>query len=164
MNRLSQEEFFKSLPRKIVGAATVFLNEADEVLMVKPNYRTGWLLPGGAVEQLESPQEACIRETKEETNLDIVSPKLLSVFFSKRLDVTPKYESLQFIFFGGKLSSDDIKKIKVQKKELDDFAFYSREEALKLVGKSLGKRLSASLDALASGAFSVYGESEGKGQ
>jgi hypothetical protein len=35
-----------SLPGKRMAAGCLFLNEVDDVLIVKPIYRSDWLLPG----------------------------------------------------------------------------------------------------------------------
>ncbi|SDZ75366.1 NUDIX domain-containing protein [Thalassobacillus cyri] len=57
-------------PKHIVSAATVILNEKNELLLIKGPKR-GWEMPGGQVEVGESLKEAAIRETKEECGLDI---------------------------------------------------------------------------------------------
>lgn len=46
-----------------------FVNE--ETLLVYNKKLKKWLQPGGHIEGLETPIEACIRETKEETGIDI---------------------------------------------------------------------------------------------
>jgi len=52
------------------GAAAVILDLEGRVLLIKENYdRRRWSLPGGAVEDGESLEEAAIRETLEETEL-----------------------------------------------------------------------------------------------
>jgi 8-oxo-dGTP diphosphatase len=55
----------------------------DAVLLVRLNYgpRDGhWALPGGLVENDETPEEAAIRETKEETGFDVELDGLLTVW------------------------------------------------------------------------------------
>jgi len=43
------------LPKKQAGTAVLFLNTKGELLIIKPNYKSGWLVPGGAADDDESP-------------------------------------------------------------------------------------------------------------
>lgn len=48
--------------------------------MVKQYVQRGdivWNFPGGGMEENETPEQACIRETKEETGFDIIIDRLL---------------------------------------------------------------------------------------
>ena len=52
----------------------------DEMLLLIRRVRNGeeyYVFPGGGIERGEVPEEALVREIKEETNLDIKNPKLL---------------------------------------------------------------------------------------
>jgi 8-oxo-dGTP pyrophosphatase MutT (NUDIX family) len=68
-----------SPPKHIVSAATIVINEKDEILLIK-GPRRGWEMPGGQVEEGESLKEAAIRETKEETGIDVEVSKFCGVF------------------------------------------------------------------------------------
>ncbi|CAM3924230.1 NUDIX domain-containing protein [Paenibacillus alkaliterrae] len=57
-------------PKHIVSAAAIVLNENNEILLIK-GPRRGWEMPGGQVEEGESIRSAAIRETKEESGVDI---------------------------------------------------------------------------------------------
>ena len=50
--------FHRSLPMKRMGAGALIRDLDGNVLMVKPSYKDGWELPGGAVEDDESPADA----------------------------------------------------------------------------------------------------------
>ena len=51
----------------------------EKILMVRQSYKgeTIWTFPGGGIEPDESPEEAAIREVKEEVGLDIEIVRLL---------------------------------------------------------------------------------------
>ncbi|MDT9027216.1 NUDIX hydrolase [Rossellomorea yichunensis] len=68
-----------SPPKHIISAATIVQNEKGEILLIK-GPRIGWEMPGGQVEEGESLKEAAIRETKEESGIDIEVVKFCGVF------------------------------------------------------------------------------------
>jgi len=67
------------VPKHIVSAATIVINDKNEILLIK-GPRRGWEMPGGQVEEGESLQDAAIRETKEESGIDIEVTKFCGVF------------------------------------------------------------------------------------
>jgi 8-oxo-dGTP diphosphatase len=67
------------VPKHIVSAATIVINERNEILLIKGPWR-GWEMPGGQVEEGESLKDAAIRETKEECGLDIEVTKFCGIF------------------------------------------------------------------------------------
>ncbi len=58
------------------GAAIIIVNEKGEILLQRRADRDKWGLPGGCQELSETFEEVVIRETKEETNLDIKAKDL----------------------------------------------------------------------------------------
>jgi len=68
-----------SVPKHIISAAAIVLNEQDEILLIK-GPRRGWEMPGGQVEEGESLKNAAIRETKEESGIDIEIIKFCGIF------------------------------------------------------------------------------------
>jgi 8-oxo-dGTP diphosphatase len=80
-------------------AAYAIIVRDDKILLV--NEHNGYHMPGGGLNLGETPEEAVIRETKEETGLDISYPRLvgsLSTFFTptdmKRVDKPAHVQSL----------------------------------------------------------------------
>lgn len=73
-----------SLARCVV--AVLVENDARQILVVKSNrgFAKGlWNAPGGFVEYGEHPEEAAIREIKEETNLDILIDEFVGVYMHR---------------------------------------------------------------------------------
>ena len=66
-------------PKHIVSAAAIVLNNKNEILLIK-GPRRGWEMPGGQVEEGESVREAAIRETKEESGIDVEVVKFCGIF------------------------------------------------------------------------------------
>lgn len=117
--------YYKSLPKKRMGAGCLFFNDRQEVLLVKPTYKPVWEIPGGVTEENESPKQCCQREVNEEIGLKRAIGRLLAVDYNS--PTSPKTESLMFIFDGGVLSEADIATMQLPADELSEFAFFSRD-------------------------------------
>lgn len=149
--KLSDEEYAKSLPKKQVGTAVLFFNQSGELLVVKPNYKDSWLVPGGSAEQNESPLACALRETQEEIGLAYTTFPMVGLYYAP--EKGPFSDSLKFIFNGGILSDEQIESIQLEEKELEGWAFMPISIALPLLSASLQKCLPQSLAALETGAF-----------
>ncbi len=62
--------------------ATAVIVRDDEILMVRFEDfgKSFWYLPGGGIEAGETPEQALVREVREELNIDVESHKLLYVY------------------------------------------------------------------------------------
>jgi ADP-ribose pyrophosphatase YjhB (NUDIX family) len=82
-----------------VDIRAVVFNEKDEVLLVREKMDGRWSLPGGWSDVGYTPKEVAVKETKEETGLDVRAGRLLAVM-DKRCHphpVTPFYVYKFFI-------------------------------------------------------------------
>ena len=119
------KSFYQSLPAKRMGAGCLFFNNDGQVMLVKPTYKPTWEIPGGAVENKESPKECCQREIGEELGLSRNIGHLLVVDYNSETD--ERTESLMFIFHGGTLTSSEIEAIRLNYDELSEFRFFDAE-------------------------------------
>ena len=88
-----------------IGAFVIILDECERTLLCHRRDMDVWNLPGGGVESGELPTEAAIRETREETGLDVALDRLVGVYGKTDKD------ELVFAFAahatGGHLSTTD---------------------------------------------------------
>jgi 8-oxo-dGTP pyrophosphatase MutT (NUDIX family) len=70
-------------PKHIVSAAAIVINDQNELLLIR-GPRRGWEMPGGQVEEGESLSQAAIRETKEESGIDIEIIRFCGIFQNVR--------------------------------------------------------------------------------
>lgn len=76
-----------------LGAFTAILDDRDRILLMHRRDVDVWEMPGGGVEDGESPWDAAVRETKEEVGLDVVVDRLVGVYW-KPLDDTTVFQFL----------------------------------------------------------------------
>jgi ADP-ribose pyrophosphatase YjhB (NUDIX family) len=97
---------------KIDFVADVFIVYKNKVLLRKHDKYKIWLPPGGHIELDEDPNQAAIRETKEEVGLDINlidsetpirlfddSKELIPPRFLNRHKINDSHEHISFIYF-----------------------------------------------------------------
>ncbi|MFI5684311.1 NUDIX domain-containing protein [Streptomyces sp. NPDC051636] len=142
--------YIAGLPRVLAGAAALFRDAEGRVLLVEPNYREGWALPGGTVEsdEGETPRQGARRETLEEIGLDREPGRLLAVDW---VHGTGRPPLVAYLYDGGVLAEADFKAIRLQEEELLSWRLVPREELPDYLLGSLGRRVLAALDVLAEG-------------
>ncbi|MFF4488907.1 NUDIX domain-containing protein [Streptomyces sp. NPDC001544] len=143
--------YIAGLPRVLSGAAALFRDAEGRVLLVEPNYREGWALPGGTVESDdgETPRQGARRETLEEIGLDVEPGRLLAVDWVHGTAERPPL--VAYLYDGGVLAEEDFKAIRLQEEELLSWRLVPREELTAHLPGALGRRVLAALDVLVSG-------------
>ena len=143
---IDRKLWLESLPKKRMGAGALFLDEQGRLLLVNPTYKPQWEIPGGIVEQNESPRQACRREVYEEIGLTKSIERLLSISYAAGND--KRTEGLMFIFWGGVLTPAEIATLRLPATELSEYRFVTLAEALSLLTPTLGERVRRSLEIL----------------
>ncbi|MEU6982480.1 NUDIX hydrolase [Streptomyces sp. NPDC046324] len=142
--------YIAGLPRVLAGAAALYRDAAGRVLIVEPNYREGWVLPGGTIESDtgETPRQAARRETAEEIGLDLEPGALLAVDWVHGEARPPL---VAYVYDGGVLSDEQFAAIRLQDEELLSWKLIDPSEVTAHLLGTLGLRVLAALDALGSG-------------
>ncbi|MGC0336660.1 NUDIX domain-containing protein [Streptomyces sp. SLBN-8D4] len=142
--------YIAGLPRILAGAAALFRDASGRVLLVEPNYREGWALPGGTIEsdEGETPRQGARRETLEEIGLDRDLGRLLAVDWVYRPPWPPL---VAYLYDGGVLGEEDLKAIRLQEEELLSWRLVPQEELTEYLPDGLGRRVLVALDVLAEG-------------
>jgi ADP-ribose pyrophosphatase YjhB (NUDIX family) len=139
-------------------AAALFLSADDEILLVKPNYRPLWSLPGGVLEENEPPHVGCAREVQEELGLCVDIGRLLVVDWVTANGDQPR-PLVAFVFDGGVLASA-AEGIVLQESELDEWRFIPADDVDAYLPPWTASRVTAALQARSGGGGALYRTSD----
>jgi ADP-ribose pyrophosphatase YjhB (NUDIX family) len=145
---MDNQTWYASLATMYGSAAAVITDPSGRVLLVKPNYRDHWSLPGGVLEHAEAPHVGCFREVEEEIGLVLPPGRMLTVAWTAPDGERPK-PIVSFLFDGGVLA--DPSGIRLQEEELDDWRFVAPDEFGDYLPPFLLHRVTAALTARATG-------------
>ncbi|QIS23688.1 NUDIX domain-containing protein [Nocardia terpenica] len=138
--------------RKRVGADALLFDHTGRILLVDPNYKPDWDLPGGMAEANEPPDAAVRRELGEELALhlaDNAGLTLLCVDWVSPHNVWD--DSLMLIFDAGQLTADQIDQLDPNPDELGAFEFCTLGQAEQRLRPYVWSRVEAALHARESG-------------
>lgn len=110
-------EWWNKQSSKRISAAVV-IRKRGRVLMVKANYRDIWTFPGGVVDENESPLQAVVRETKEETGIVLDKDHLRLLGTSYRHAHRGRHDKIYY-FFVHEIEVDETVDIVLQEEEIE---------------------------------------------
>jgi predicted DNA-binding protein (MmcQ/YjbR family)/8-oxo-dGTP pyrophosphatase MutT (NUDIX family) len=130
------------LPAIPVSAGALIFDRSGRLLILKPTYKSGWTIPGGVMEaDGESPWEACQREVREETGLEVSRGRLAAMDF--RRPRPGRAGGIRFLFDCGRLSDGTLADVKLQPEEISEFRLVPLPEALTMLRKPIRRRVRA---------------------
>ncbi|GGK09777.1 hypothetical protein GCM10010123_44620 [Pilimelia anulata] len=131
-----------------LAAGVLFVDDAERVLMLRTTYKDALEIPGGLVEEGESPRAACVRELTEELGLALALGPLLVVDWAPR---TADGDKLMFVFDGGRLADDDLAGLRFADGEIAEAIFVPEAELDAVTVPRLAQRLRTALAARRAG-------------
>ncbi len=145
---LDEQSWLASLPEVVLAAGAVITDPAGQVLLVKPNYRDWWSVPGGICEFGEPPHAGCRREVAEEVGIDRVPGPLLAIDWSRPYGEQSR-PMMHLLFDGGQVGFGQ--DIVLQESELDGYRFTAVDELPEYLPPRGLARMRSALRARASG-------------
>jgi 8-oxo-dGTP diphosphatase len=130
------------VPRVPASAGALIFDRRRRLLILKPTYKSGWTIPGGVMEaDGETPWQACQREVREETGLDIGTGRLVCTDF--RLPTEHNPGGIRFLFDCGALPDPVLTAVVLQAEEIAECRLVPLGEALPLLRKPIRRRVRA---------------------
>lgn len=133
--------------RKRVGADAILRDGHGRILLVDPDYKPDWDLPGGMIEANEPPLDGLLRELKEELNLDLTQSQLTLSCIDWVSPHGPWDDSLMLIFDAGQLPVDQIAHLEPDHDELRRYGFLELGQVRQRLRPYVWHRLEAALKA-----------------
>ena len=134
------------VPRIPASAGGLIFDHRGRLLILKPNYKKGWTIPGGQIDATgESPWEACRREIREECGLEVAEARLVCVDFLR-----PKHNrpgGTRFLFHCGTQTDEQLARITLQAEEIDEYRVLPPDEAAPLLSGPVRRRVAAGIGA-----------------
>jgi 8-oxo-dGTP diphosphatase len=130
------------VPRIPASAGALIYDKTGRLLILKPNYKAGWTIPGGQIEETgESPWQGCRRETFEECGLAIERSRLVCVDFLRPRPGRPG--GVRFLFDCGSLRDEQLEAIAIDEDEINEHSFAKLADAAALLSGPVRRRVLA---------------------
>jgi 8-oxo-dGTP pyrophosphatase MutT (NUDIX family) len=124
------KQWQESLPKKKVAVKVIIKSNKGNVLLVKPDYKDTWQLPGGGVDAGEDPKLAAIREAKEEVDIAI-NPSELEIIGT----VFKSNEDYLFLMYAYQNLVDEDADYSVPDEEIEKYEFIAPGDVANLLPK-----------------------------
>jgi 8-oxo-dGTP diphosphatase len=122
--RVGRKYWMDRQPKRMSSAGVLLEDRTGHLLIVKANYKDYWTIPGGVIDENETPRQAAVREVAEEIGLTIKADDLS---FSSVIDrISDSAQTYQFIFM--LKTPVENKAFTLQQSEIDEVAFVSRAQ------------------------------------
>jgi ADP-ribose pyrophosphatase YjhB (NUDIX family) len=123
-------QWLANLPKKNVAVKVVIKSDKGNILLVKPDYKDTWQMPGGGVDANEDPKLTAVREVKEETGMNISVQDLRLIDSAFKAD-----EDYLFLIFEYSKLCDERKNYAVEDGEIEGYKFFPPNEVASLLPK-----------------------------
>lgn len=128
-----------------VAAGVLFTDDQDRILMVVPSYKDYLDIPGGYVENGETPYEAAQREVFEELGIKPTIGRLLVADWWEDSPEANGLPKLLLVFDGGMLDDLTLAQVDLDGEEVVDMAFVDEESLPEATIGRLAGRLAVAL-------------------
>jgi ADP-ribose pyrophosphatase YjhB (NUDIX family) len=135
---MDRSEFLAGKATPLMAAGALFFDEAGHVLLVEPTYKDYLDIPGGYVEQGESPLQACVRELREELDIIPAIGRLLAMDWAPS---DAEGDKILYLFDGGVLDQATLNRVVFKDGEIRAIAFHPFSEIAKLTIPRLARRI-----------------------
>ena len=113
-----------------MAAGLLIRNHTNMVLLVKPTYKDSWDLPGGYVEQGESPAAACSRELAAGLNYEGGVGRVLVIDWAPHPEEGDK---VLWVFDGGTMAEAEAQSLRPDGDEIAEARFWAAAEVDRLM-------------------------------
>ncbi|WP_329151156.1 NUDIX hydrolase [Streptomyces sp. NBC_01456] len=145
---MSENEHEAKMARPRMASGALFFDDQGRVMMLEPTYKDYQEIPGGYVETGESPQQACVREVREELG---IAPEICRLLAMDWAPSPTEGDKVLYIFDGGILSPELQGQIQLQTAEIRAYAFHPVSDVADLTIPRLARRVQAAARARAEG-------------
>lgn len=127
-----------------VSAGALIFDQQGRLLILRPTYKSGWTIPGGVMEaDGETPWEACRREVREETGIEVVRGRLACMDFRRPKPGKPG--GIRYLFDCGVADEAQLAGIRLQQEEISAYRLAPLAEALDMLRRPIRRRVRAAV-------------------